>query len=429
VARWKYTLVASWLAQVCSIMGFAMVVPFLPYYVRDLGVSSERGVLIWTGWLSASAGIVMAAVSPLWGILADRHGRKLMVMRSMFGGVIVLALMAYVHNVYQLLGLRVMQGILTGTVAASVALISSVVPTRRAGFALGLMSTGVYVGGSLGPGLGGRLSDAFGYRIPFLVAAGFLLIGGLLTLFGVREEFDREEGEANGHGVGTVGQILRLTGFTTLAGLMFLVMFSGSFMAPILPLYIEKLAHVPAGGAGRITGDILMLSGVAAAVSATILGRMGDRLGYTRVLTVCTLLTGLTLIPHAFVHNPTQLLYWRLLSSFTGAGTIPAMNALIRNIVPRHACGRAFGLIQSISCLGWGAGPAVGSVLAVQMGLARPFIIVGLMFIAIAGLVAVVAPRMVRRIEAEQAAEPCEAGSLAFEEEPAEVDDVRKASS
>jgi DHA1 family multidrug resistance protein-like MFS transporter len=426
VARWKYTLVASWLAQICSLVGFAMVVPFLPYYVRELGVSSDRGVLIWTGWLSAAAGIVMAAVSPLWGILADRHGRKLMVMRSMFGGVIVIGLMAYVQNVHQLLGLRIMQGILTGTVAASVALISAVVPTRRAGFALGLMHTAVYVGSSLGPGIGGRLSEALGYRIPFLVAAGFLLIGGLLTLFGVQEEFDREEMEAQG--AVSVGQVVRVTGFTTMAVLLFMVMFSGSFMAPILPLFIEKLSGVAVGAASRITGDILALAGVAAAVSATILGRLGDRLGYTRVLTICTLLTGLTLIPHAFVHNPTQLLYWRLATSFAGAGTIPAINALIRNLVPRHACGKAFGLMQSISCLGWGVGPAVGSVAAAAMGLARPFIIVGVLFVAISVLVVRLAPRMARLAQ-PWPQEPVEEGLPRFEEGTAAADDLRAASS
>jgi MFS transporter, DHA1 family, multidrug resistance protein len=119
VAKWKSTLVASWLAQICSIMGFAIVIPFLPFYVRELGVTDEKAVLLWSGWgLSTSVGLTMALVSPLWGLLADRHGRKMMVMRSMFGGVLVLGLMGLVQNVYQLLALRILQGVLTGTVTA-----------------------------------------------------------------------------------------------------------------------------------------------------------------------------------------------------------------------------------------------------------------------------------------------------------------------
>lgn len=384
-------------------MGFAMVIPFLPYYVRDLGVQDEASVLMWTGWLSTAAGVVMALVSPMWGVLADRHGRKLMVMRSMFGGMVVLVLMAYVQNVYQLLALRILQGALTGTVAASVALVGSVVPTRRAGFALGLMHTAQYIGNSLGPGVGGRAADAFGYRIPFLVAGGLLLLGGLLVSFKVHEDPEPEELDEGGQAIGSMWQIVTLTGFTTIVGLVFMVMFSGAFMGPVLPLYIEKLANLPPGGASAVTGDILTLAGIAAAISATILGRMGDRLGYGPVLGICTLLTGLTLIPHAFVHSTGELLFWRMASSFAGAGTIPAMNALIRNMVPRQACGRAFGLVQSISCLGWGIGPVVGSILAAHLGMRTPFIVVGVLFILISGLVVWMVPRMLKAIELQKA--------------------------
>jgi len=406
VAPWKSTLIASWLAQVCSIIGFAMVIPFLPPFVRELGVHDEKAVLIWSGWLSTAAGLVMAFVAPIWGVLADRHGRKLMVMRSMFGGMVVLGMMAYVQNVHQLLALRMLQGLLTGTVAASVALVGSVVPPRRAGFALGLMHTAMYIGNSLGPGLGGRLAYAYGLRVPFLYAAGSLLVAGLLTSLWVKEEFDPHELEEGDAGAGTIGQVLRQPGFMTLVGLLFMVMFAGSFVGPILPLYVEKLAGGAAGAATKVTGDILALGGVAAAVSATILGRMGDRLGYGRVLTACTLLTGLTLIPHAFVHSPGELLFWRLLTSFCGAGTIPAVNALIRHSVPRHACGKAFGLTQSLSCLGWGFGPLVGSALAAQFGMAKPFLIVGILFVAIAGVVYRVTPRVLAQIRESNAEEP-----------------------
>ncbi|MEN6549392.1 MAG: MFS transporter [Armatimonadia bacterium] len=405
MSRWRSTLVASWLAQICSTIGFAMCIPFLPPFVRELGIHDAKAVLVWSGWLSTAAGVVMAITAPMWGTLADRHGRKLMVMRSMFGSVLVLAGMAYVHNVNQLLVLRMMQGLLSGTVAASVALISSVVPTRRAGFALGLMHTATYIGNSFGPGIGGQLAFSYGLRLPFLYAAGALLVGGLLTSFFVREDFDPGEMEADGAEAVTLWQMLRLNGFITMAGLLFAVMFAGSFVGPILPLYIEQLSGGAAGAATKLTGYILMLGGVAAAISATILGRLGDRLGYGRVLFICTLLTGLTLIPHAYVHNTSQLLFWRLLTSFAGAGTIPATNALIRHIVPRHACGKAFGLTQTLSCLGWGFGPLVGGTLAAEFGMAMPFLVVGIGFVAIAAGVAFTMPGVMRHVAASIASE------------------------
>jgi len=180
------------------------------------------------------------------------------------------------------------------------------------------------------------------------------------------------------------------------------VMFAGSFVGPILPLYVEQLAGGAAGAATKTTGYILALGGVAAAISATVLGRLGDRLGYGRVLGACTLLTGLTLIPHAYVHTPSQLLFWRLLTSFAGAGTIPATNALIRNIVPRHSCGKAFGLTQTLSCLGWGLGPLVGGMLAARFGMAVPFLVVGLGFVAISAAVVLAMPGVMRQFQAAE---------------------------
>ena len=382
-----------------------MVVPFLPPFVRELGIHDEKAVLIWSGWLSTAAGLVMAFVAPIWGILADRHGRKLMVLRSMFGGMIVLGAMAYVQNVHQLLILRMLQGFLTGTVAASVALVSSVVPTRKAGFALGLMQTAMYIGNSLGPGIGGRLAYLYGMRLPFLYAAGFLCLGGVLTWRGVREEFDPDAVEEGAEEAGTIWQVLALKSFATMAGVLFLVMFAGSFVGPIMPLYIEKLAGGAPGAVTQLTGYILSAGGVAAAISATILGRMGDRLGYGRVLTICTLLSGLTLIPYAYCHNPSQLLFWRIMTCLTEAGTIPAVNALIRHIVPRHACGKAYGLTQSISCFGWGFGPLVGSALAAQFGMAMPFLVVGIAFVCISVVVARIMPGVMRQFDSSMAAE------------------------
>lgn len=401
VTQWKPTLAASWLAQLCSIAGFALVVPFLPYYVRELGVTDEKSVLLWAGWLSSGAGLMMALVAPLWGVLADRHGRKLMVMRSMFGGMVVLALMAFVHNVHQLLALRILQGALTGTVSASVALVASIVPARRTGFSLGLMQAALFVGNAFGPAIGGPLADTVGYRIPFLVSAGLLLIGGLLTLFFVHEGFDPDEIKLNGKGTTTIRDVLGITGFTTMIGVLFMVQFSGSFIGPLLPVYIEKISGIPHPGA--LTGHIFLLGACAGGLAALLLGVLGDRLGHGTILVSCTFLDGLTLIPQGIVQTINQLIACRIAFSFCDGGTMPAANAFIRRLVPRHACGKAFGLTQSVSSFGWGLGPIVGSALAARFGMRFPFFLVGGIFFAISVVVSIVVPRMLRRIAASEA--------------------------
>jgi MFS transporter, DHA1 family, multidrug resistance protein len=406
VARWKSTLVASWLAQICSIIGFGLVGPFLPFFIRELGVHDERAVVLWAGWgLGTSAGLTMAIFAPLWGVLADRHGRKLMVARSMFGGALVLGLMSQVQNVYQLLGLRVFQGMLTGTVSASVALVSSVVPKRHSGFALGLMQSALFVGSSVGPWVGGAIAQQEGYRIPFYFAAGFVFLGGLMTVFIVRENFVPPDRATRPEEAGTLLQVLTLTGFGTMIILLFMVQFAGSFIGPILPLYIEKLSHLPEGRAAELTGRIFGLGGVAAAIAATILGRMSDRIGHGRVLITCTFLTGLMLIPHGLAQTVNQLLFWRLCTAVVEAGTIPAANALIRHIIPDHACGKAYGLVQSICCLGWALGPGLGSSLAAQWGMRVPFFVVGGTFIMISCVAARVLPKMQREINVRSLAE------------------------
>ncbi len=409
--RWKTTFVASWLAQVCSIIGFSMVVPFLPFYVRELGVHDERSVLLWSGWgLAGSAGLTMALLAPFWGVMADRYGRKLMVMRSMFGGMVVLTLMALVQNIWQLFALRILQGALTGTVSASVALVSSVVPERRAGFALGLMQTALMVGNSLGPWIGGHCAEHFGYRVPFLFAGVFLLAGGLLTVFGVHEGFDPEEAR-QAEQFGSLRGVIMQAGFPSLIGLLFMVQFVSAFTGPILPLYIEKLSHLPTGQAAGITGNIFGVAGLAAAVSAAIIGRLSDTWGHGRVLTGCMVLTGLALFPHALAQNTDQLLGLRILVALASAGITPSANAIIRALIPRSACGKAFGIVQSFTCLGWGIGPAVGSSLAAGMGMRLPFVVVGAAFLLTSALAAAVLPRTQQHIVDSRAAAEGLAGS------------------
>jgi len=383
MSKWKSTLIASWLAQVCSIMGFAFVMPFLPFYVRELGVTDEKSVLLWSGWLTTSCGITMAIVAPIWGVLADRHGRKLMVARSMIGGMLVITAMGFVQTPQQLLALRILQGILTGTVSASLALVSSAVPERRAGFALGLMQTAIFVGGAIGPWMGGAIAQHYGYRIPFFVAGGTLLIASLLTIFAVHEEFERPT--ANGADSAlTLRDVLGMGGFTTMVTILFFVQLSGSFLGPILPLYIERISGLPPGGAAGTAGMIFGVSAIVAAVSATVVGRLSDRLGPRRVLVTCTFLTGWILIPHGLARTIGQLLACRLGDASVGAGTIPVANAIIRRIVPSEACGKAFGLVASVSCLGWGIGPIIGSSLAKDFGMRMPFFVVGGAFMLIA---------------------------------------------
>jgi len=337
---WRRTLYVMWIAELICIVGFSFVMPFIPFYIRELGVTDERLVPIWAGILVTAPGLMFAVFSPIWGIVADRYGRKL----------VLLALMGTAKNVYQLLALRLVQGAITGTVAASIALVSSVTPLSRLGYSLGLMQTAVFAGNTVGPWLGGITADHYGYRIPFYIAGGLLFLGGWLVLVGARERFSRPSVEmvkANG----SLGEVANHRGFPTMLAVVFFINLGGTIVAPIFPLFVESLVAVKAMVAST-TGLVIAISGLMAAVSAGVIGRISDRIGYKKVLVGCTLFSGIFCIPQAIAQSVGQLLGIRALFGLVAGGTGPAVNALVGKITPRNSYGRAYGLVTSVGAVG-----------------------------------------------------------------------------
>ncbi len=373
--RWRVTLGTMWVAQLFCIVGFSFVMPFMPFYIRDLGVSNPRMVPIWAGLLGTGAGLAMAIMGPIWGSVADRYGRKIMVQRAMFGGAIVLTLMAFARNVHQLLALRIIQGTVTGTVPASIALISSVVPQARLGFCLGLMQMAVFGGASIGPYIGGIVADHFGYRLPFVVTGGLLFSGGILVLLGVRERFVRPTQTGQSPSAPLL-QTLRTPGLLPLLLVYLTMNLSASFAMPIFPLFVEEIVGTPDRAATE-TGILLAITGIAAAVSAAMLGRLGDRLGYKTSLVSSTILAGLMCFPHAAAQTVWQLVLLRIVFGLGIGGMIPAMNAMVATTVSRASVGRAYGFTVTASALGWAIGPALGGWAASMLGYRVPFVIAG----------------------------------------------------
>ena len=392
--RWRVTLPVMWFGQLCSIMGFSFVMPFLPFFVRELGVV-EKSVPIWAGLTAMASGLTMSIMGPIWGFVADRHGRKLMVQRAMFGGAIVLGLMGFAQNVYHLLVLRVLQGTVTGTVAASVAMVSSVVPKDRLGASLGLMQMAVFMGGSVGPYVGGIVADHYGYRVPFGVTAVLLFTGGILVLFGAKERFVRPDPSSH-EDAAPLRVLLRMPTLVSLLAVFFMMNLGASFVGPIFPLFVEKIVGTPQRAAGE-TGVLLAVTGVASAVSAVMVGRMSDRLGHKTMLVGCTFLTAIFSFPHALAHTIPQLVLLRVLFGLAAGGMVPAMNAIVANTVPRTNIGQAYGFTTTASSLGWATGPALGGLAASAFGYRLPFAIMGVLLL----LVAVAQRRWVVGVEQE----------------------------
>jgi DHA1 family multidrug resistance protein-like MFS transporter len=379
---WQRTLYIMFAAQLLSMIGFAFVLPFLPFYIRELGVTDERLVPVWAGVMAAAGSLVMAVFSPLWGWLADRHGRKIMVERAMFGGAVITFAMGLVSNVWQLLFLRLLSGATTGTISASIAMVSTVVPQQRLGYALGLMQVAVFLGMTLGPWIGGIMADVIGYRYTFMAGGAILLLGGAFVLFGTRERFSRPSKETLAKGDRLLS-LLAYGGFPAMLALFFFFHFTVHFVAPILPLFIETMYDAARGGVASTTGMLFAISGGTAALSAGGIGYLSDRIGYKRILLFHLLLTAVSMLLHGAAQGILHLVLLRILYGLAAGGILPTMNALVGRLIPPSSYGKAYGLTSSMTALGMATGPLFGGIMASAWGYRWPFVFVGVLMIAV----------------------------------------------
>ena len=376
---WQRNLVALWIAQTLTMVAFSFVFPFIPLYVQSLGVSNVDQAAQWAGVIAASAALSMAIAQPIWGNLADRWGRKPMVVRSMVGGAAVVTLMGLATSPEQLLALRLIQGAVTGTVAACNALAASSTPRRRLGFALGMMQVALFTGSSIGPLCGGLVSDLCGYRAAFYMAGILMLIGAVIVIAFVHEDFRRPERDTPQPGVWAESRaLLAMTVFPVLLGVIFLIQFGNTIVAPILSLFIADLA----GGTNAATyaGVVLGATGATSAASALALGRLSDRVGSARILPVCLVGATLSYFPQSLVDNVWQLLVLRMLLGVFLGGMMPSANALLATLAPRDRRGAAFGLAAAANALANAVGPISGASISTQWGMRSVFLATGALF-------------------------------------------------
>lgn len=382
---WQKTFVSAFIAQVLSIVGLSFATPFLPFFVADLGVKDIGQQAFYAGLALGVTAITLGIFSPIWGILGDRFGRRKMVCRSMFGGAVVLLAMSLVRTVGQLIACRLFQGMFTGTVSASVALVASVVPEKRRGFALGMMQAAVFTGNSVGPLLGGFIADLVGYRASFRVGAVIISLGGFLVYKYTSENFRRADPKKDTPAPGFLA-IMGMSGFLLGAAILFGVRFSNLITNPSFPLIVKDI--IPDHPRlNSITGMLIALAGLSGAISAGLLGYLGDRWGHRRILSACCIAAAVASSGHFFVRTIGALFLARLLFGLSVAGMQPAANDMICGSVDRRFIGRAIGLATSLSMLGMLLGPILGGALAQSVGLRVPFLAAAASHIALAALI------------------------------------------
>ncbi|PLR30880.1 multidrug transporter subunit MdtG [Chimaeribacter coloradensis] len=377
---WKVNLFSVWLG--CFFTGLAMsqILPFLPLYIAQLGVQGHASLSLWSGLVFSGTFMVSAVVAPMWGSLADRKGRKLMLLRASLGMAVVMLLQGFATNVWQLFILRTLMGLTSGYIPNAMALVASQVPRDKSGWALGTLSTGQISGVILGPLLGGFMADHVGLRVVFFMTAGMLFISFLVTLFLIKER------------VVVVSKADKLSGKAVFASLPYPMLIISLFcttltiqlangsIGPILALFIQALT--PANdNIAFISGVIAAVPGVSALLAAPRLGRLGDRIGTERVLLAALLFAMLLFFLMSWVTTPVQLAVLRFLLGFADGALLPAVQTLLMKHSSEQVTGRIFGYNQSFMYLGNVAGPLIGSGISALAGFRWVFIATAIIII------------------------------------------------
>jgi len=382
--EWKRNLYLLVFAQFIFRLSITFVTPFLPFFIKELGVSDLSEVVLWSGLISSVNFLGQTLVSPIWGALADRYGRKSMVMRAMLASGTFTVLMAFSQNVYQLFAFRSIMGLMSGFHSAATALIAANVPEDRIGYSLGLLQTGQMAGTLLGPVMGGFLSYTFGYQSSFIIA-GMMKISVAIPLgIYVKEKFFQDG----------VSERLKKSLFTPLfegfkvilrnklalkvMGIIVLSAMAIRAIDPVISLYVEQIYEGPYL---ELTVSLAFsFVAISNLVFSPVLGRLGDKTSYTRILTICLLATSFLSFMYVFTSVAWHVLLLRFLWGGSIAGILPMLKSLMVRFVPVDNRGTVYGVIGSMSSLGNFAGSLGGGVIVSLFGFKVLFFLIALGF-------------------------------------------------
>ncbi len=390
-AYWKRNLVISLMGSFTTIVAMTLLLPFLPLYVEELGVSDHAAIVQWSGIAYGATFLAAACVAPIWGRLGDIYGRKLMLVRASLGMTIAISLMGMAGNIWQLVALRLFVGLAGGYASGSMVLVATQTPKDRSAWALGVLSSGIMAGNLVGPLIGGALPPIIGIRGTFLAAGGMIFLAFLATTFLIKEEKSaarKQAAKASGgwKSIPDKGPVVAML----VTGL--LLMLANMSIEPIITVYVAQL--VP--DQGRVTmvaGIVMSAAALGSILSASRLGKLADRIGHWPVIAGALAIAGLLLIPQAFVTASWQLIALRFLMGVALGGLLPCITAVIRHSVPDSAAGSILGLSISSQYVGQVVGPVLGGFVGGHIGMPAVFLGTCVLLLAGAGFAWLVRPK------------------------------------
>lgn len=366
--NWRRNLLGLWVAQFAAFFGFSLFFPFIPLYLtRELGLHDPNRIAFWSGLAASASGFSMAIFGPIWGALADRFGRRQMVLRAMAGSALVMFLMALVQTPAQLVGARFLFGVTTGTMSASTALIAAETPALRVGWALGILSTALGLGRAIGPVAGGFMSSFLGLRTVFVIASGLLLVAVIPVMALVRE------GRRGGvkRSLAEARQLIREQGPGSTAALGALIAGNGLLQFSMMSaqqLVVIRLISLDRAGAALATGIAFAGVGIALSVAAAGYSRLIPWLGYRRLTIAATLLMALSEVAAARAPSVAGVVVAVAVLGLLYGAAGPSLSSMVGLEAPSDIKATVFGLSAASQALGTAFGPLTAGTVASGLG-------------------------------------------------------------
>jgi MFS family permease len=370
--HWRSNLAVCLVGSFTTIVAMTLLLPFLPIYVEQLGVSDRAAIAQWSGVAYGATFFAAALVAPLWGRLADQYGRKLMLIRASLGMAVAMSLIGMAHNVWELVGLRLFAGFAGGYASGSTILVATQTPKARSGWALGMLSSGIMAGNLVGPLIGGALPPLIGIRATFWAAGGVIFLTFIATTVLIREEKRSPLAKKTAAAAGW-SQIPDKRPVVAMLTMGLLLMLANMSIEPIITIYVAQIVK-NAAQVTMVSGVVMSAAALGSILSASRLGKLADRVGHWRVLIGALAISALLLIPQAFVTAGWQLIALRFLMGLSLGGLLPCITSIIRHNVPDGIAGRFLGYSTSSQYVGQVVGPVLGGFVGGHIGMRAVFL-------------------------------------------------------
>ena len=361
---WKKNLPVLWLGVFLCCASYTSCIPFLPVYLlRELGVAPEE-VNFWAGISFAVTFLGCTIMAPYWGALADHVGQRKMAIRAGYGLALSYFLTGACQDMYQLIGVRILCGLVAGFVPACMSMASSSLPESRMGWGMGLMQTAMASGSIMGPLMGGYMASWFGMRMSFYVGSLALFAATTAVMLVVKDMTILQKGDFSAISLwrdlkdSLCNKELRFIMF-----MFFMIQTCVMTIQPLITLYVGQLMGAMGDEAVKMSGVIFSLAGFAGILAAPFWGKRGQRYGFVRIFALVTFTAGFINLFQIFIQDVWQFAAIQFIYGLFLAGAVPNINADLTVVTDKNTRGKAFGLSTSANQFGGVVGPLLGGAL------------------------------------------------------------------